>query len=33
MIGVIASPILFWVLIGSGFNRSFHQEGSVADIN
>lgn len=33
MIGVIASPILFWIVIGSGFNRSFQQQGSSTEIN
>ena len=33
MIGVIASPILFWIVIGSGFNRSFQQHGGSAEVN
>ncbi len=33
MVGVVASPILFWLVIGSGLNRSFQQEGSSGDLN
>jgi len=28
MIAVIVSPMLFWIVIGSGLNRSFHYPGS-----
>lgn len=28
VVGVIASPLLFWVLLGSGFRHTFHLEGS-----
>jgi ABC-2 type transport system permease protein len=28
VVGVIASPILFWVAIGSGFGSSFHSDAS-----
>ncbi len=28
VIGVIASPLLFWIVLGSGFARSFHATGS-----
>src|SRR5579884_3048531 len=27
VIGVIASPLLFWIVIGSGFGTSFHGSG------
>lgn len=27
MLAVIASPVLFWIVIGSGLNRSFHYPG------
>ncbi|HLA68715.1 MAG TPA: ABC transporter permease [Bacteroidota bacterium] len=33
MVGVIASPILFWIVIGSGLNRSFQQQGDVPEMN
>lgn len=33
MVGVVASPILFWIVIGSGLNRSFQLEGSAGEIN
>jgi len=33
MVGVIASPIIFWIVIGSGFNRSFQQPGSALEMN
>ncbi len=33
MVGVIASPILFWFVIGSGLNRSFQQPGEGAGMN
>ena len=29
VVGVIASPILFWFVIGSGFGTSFHSGGSL----
>jgi len=28
MVGVIASPVLFWLVIGSGIGSSFHGEGA-----
>jgi len=28
VVGVIASPLLFWLVLGSGFAHSFHQGGS-----
>ena len=28
VVGVIASPLLFWIVLGSGFARSFHATGS-----
>lgn len=28
VVGVIASPILFWIVIGSGFGTSFHSGGA-----
>jgi ABC-2 type transport system permease protein len=28
VVGVIASPLLFWLVLGSGFARSFHATGS-----
>lgn len=28
VVGVIASPLLFWLVLGSGFARSFHSSGS-----
>lgn len=33
MIGVIASPILFWIVIGSGLNRSFQYPGGPAGMS
>jgi len=33
MVGVIASPILFWIVIGSGLNRSFQEQGSPPGLN
>lgn len=33
MIGVIASPILFWVVIGSGLNDSFQYPGGPVDMS
>lgn len=33
MIGVIASPILFWGVIGSGLNRSFQHTGLATGMN
>jgi ABC-2 type transport system permease protein len=33
MVGVIASPILFWLVIGSGLNRSFQEQGSAVGVN
>jgi ABC-2 type transport system permease protein len=31
VVGVIASPVLFWFVIGSGFGTSFHSGGSGAN--
>jgi ABC-2 type transport system permease protein len=28
VVGVIASPLLFWIVIGSGFGTSFHSHGA-----
>jgi ABC-2 type transport system permease protein len=28
VVGVIASPVLFWIVLGSGFGTSFHGQGS-----
>ncbi len=33
MVGVVASPILFWLVIGSGLNRSFQEQGSAVEVN
>ena len=33
MIGVIASPILFWIVIGSGLNNSFRYPGGPVDMS
>lgn len=33
MVGVIASPILFWIVIGSGLNRSFQHAGGAPEMN
>lgn len=33
MIGVIASPILFWIVIGSGLNDSFQYPGGPVDMS
>ncbi len=33
MIGVIASPILFWIVIGSGLNDSFQYPGGPEDMS
>ncbi|MEX1138825.1 MAG: ABC transporter permease [Bacteroidota bacterium] len=33
MIGVIASPILFWIVIGSGLNNSFQYPGGPVDMS
>lgn len=30
VVGVIASPVLFWFVIGSGFGKSFRSGGSIA---
>ena len=30
VIGVIASPLLFWIVMGSGFGRSFHLAGGAS---
>ncbi|HSY72607.1 MAG TPA: ABC transporter permease [Alloacidobacterium sp.] len=31
VVGVIASPLLFWFVLGSGFAHSFHSSGSGSD--
>ncbi|MBW4027157.1 ABC transporter permease [Acidipila rosea] len=31
VVGVIASPLLFWLVLGSGFANSFHSSGSSSD--
>jgi ABC-2 type transport system permease protein len=31
VVGVIASPLLFWLVLGSGFAKSFHTAGSGAN--
>ncbi len=33
VVGVIASPLLFWIVIGSGFGTSFRNAGSVSGAN
>lgn len=33
IVGAFASPVVFWVLIGSGLGRSFQPPGSQVDIN
>jgi ABC-2 type transport system permease protein len=30
VVGVIASPLLFWLLLGSGFSKTFHSPGSTS---
>src|SRR5258708_32390446 len=33
IIGALATPIVFWLLIGGGMGRSFHAPGAVANTN
>lgn len=33
VVGALATPIVFWVLVGSGFGRSFRGGGDVSDMN
>jgi ABC-2 type transport system permease protein len=30
VVGVIASPLLFWLVLGSGFSHSFHSQGATS---
>ncbi|HUZ04456.1 MAG TPA: hypothetical protein VMU62_03785, partial [Acidobacteriaceae bacterium] len=31
VVGVIASPLLFWLVLGSGFAHTFHSSGSSSE--